>query len=296
MNVLICIDDTDDVTKETSTGKIAGIISRRLKKLGGTSADGISRHQLILDDQVKYTSHNSSMCLDMVLPGDVEKDLVAEICRSSIRDNMSQISDPGLAVCFVDEVDDPQELIRFGFEAKRRVLTRESAFALADRTDWILLEELGGDGSGVIGALAGIGLRLSRSDGAIRGRLGEDLDGAVMSAKEFCARYGADFVVDMEGRVLAERAQVRINEWTRLMFYDGHKVCLGVCGEDGVYTLVSQHEERERLGRSMGGPVCMQYVQDNDEEECVHLGSQSCFNCLFRRWTGGGFLCMKTAG
>ena len=65
MNYLISIDDTDDVTKAVSTGGIAEEIGRVLTKEGGRIRDGISRHQLLLSDEIAYTSHNSAMCIEI---------------------------------------------------------------------------------------------------------------------------------------------------------------------------------------------------------------------------------------
>ena len=53
MNYLISIDDTDDLTREVSTGGIAEMIGRHLEKTGAVMCEGISRHQLLLDDQIK---------------------------------------------------------------------------------------------------------------------------------------------------------------------------------------------------------------------------------------------------
>ena len=65
MKIILCIDDTDDLTKETSTGAIAQKIATKLQEKGGKLIDGISRHQLLLHEEIDYTSHNSSMCLFM---------------------------------------------------------------------------------------------------------------------------------------------------------------------------------------------------------------------------------------
>lgn len=156
------------------------------------------------------------------------------------------------------------------------------------------MEELGGDGKGVIGALAGIGLRMSRCDGAIRGRLGENLTDKLMKAGEFCHRYGADFIVDIDGLVLKDSDQVKLGDWARLMYYDGHKVSLAKKMEDDRYDLISHHQVREQFNDKKGTSVCSNYTSDNDDEECISLGSQACFNCLYRRWTEGGFTCMHT--
>lgn len=64
----LCVDDTDDLTKKTSTGKIAEHIKKEAESLGSVIDYGITRHQLLLDDAIAYTSHNSSMCFRAASP------------------------------------------------------------------------------------------------------------------------------------------------------------------------------------------------------------------------------------
>ena len=68
-------------------------------------------------------------------------------------------SDPGLCVVATTSVSGPKALIGFGQTAKDSVLTKSDAYGLAQRLG-IHLSEHGGTGQGVIGALAGAGLRL----------------------------------------------------------------------------------------------------------------------------------------
>lgn len=138
---LISIDDTDDVTKSTSTGKIAELIGEQLKEYGGRVEDGISRHQLLLSDEIAYTSHNSFMCIDIEIERWNLMEIV-ELAEKIIRENMAPGSDPGLAVCELQRLDYPEELIAFGFEAKRKVKTKEDAYILAAATDGVILKEL----------------------------------------------------------------------------------------------------------------------------------------------------------
>lgn len=293
MNYLISIDDTDDVTKSVSTGSIAEKIGRVLTGSGGRIRDGISRHQLLLSDEIAYTSHNSAMCIEIGIDS-MSSGEILEVCEKIIKENMARASDPGLAVCITDRVSDPGRLIAFGFEAKKEVKHKDEAYALAASTDGVFLKELGGSGAGVIGALAGIGLRLSRSDGSLRGKEGRDLAGSVVTAGEICRRFDADMVVCGDGNVLGEDSPVRIDEFIKLMYFDGHKCCIVRPGEDGIFVTIHQHQEREKFMEITGQAVCESFLPDNDEEEyAVPQGSQSCFNCLYRRWIGGGFRCMK---
>ena len=71
-------------------------------------------------------------------------------------------ADPGIAA--VDATAVSSAVVAFGQDAKRLVLTQEQALRLA-RNAGLLLEPLGGTGGGVIGALAGIGLAATGSDG-----------------------------------------------------------------------------------------------------------------------------------
>ncbi|MGN0702172.1 MAG: hypothetical protein ACI4KL_03225 [Lentihominibacter sp.] len=69
MRVYICVDDADDLTKSTSTGKIADLIAQEIVNMGGTMDKGITRHQLLLHEDIDYTSHNSSMCMVIDIEG-----------------------------------------------------------------------------------------------------------------------------------------------------------------------------------------------------------------------------------
>lgn len=293
MNFLISVDDTDDVTKAVSTGWIAERIGEKLAEAGGRIGDGISRHQLLLSDKIAYTSHNSAMCIDVEIDSVKTEEMIA-VCEKIIKENMAKASDPGLAICGVDLVSDPDRLIAFGFEAKKAVKTKEEAYALAASTDGVFLKELGGSGAGVIGALAGIGLRLSRSDGSLRGKAGLEFSGKLLTAEEICSRFSADMVVCQDGHVLSPGDGVLVDEFIKLMYFDGHKCCIVRRREDGAFVTIHQHQEREKFMEITGQAVCASFVSDNDEEEyAVPQGSRSCFNCLYRRWIGGGFRCMK---
>ena len=58
---LLCIDDTDELGGEISTGSLAEDIASYIGSFAKISF--ITRHQLLLDPRINYTSHNSSMFL-----------------------------------------------------------------------------------------------------------------------------------------------------------------------------------------------------------------------------------------
>lgn len=170
--IALCVDDTDDLTKETSTGKVAELIAACVAELGGAVELGITRHQLLLDESVPYTSHNSSMAFTAWVPQGCCEELWQQAV-GVVRREMSAAADPGLCLAILpQDADDPllYELIDYGRRAKAEYVSKARAYALAERIPWLRLEELGGDGQGVVGALAGVGLRLSGSDGRFRGK------------------------------------------------------------------------------------------------------------------------------
>lgn len=182
MRVALCVDDTDDLTKETSTGKVAERIAAYVTETGGFVELGITRHQLLLDESVPYTSHNSSMTFAAWIADGSEGELW-EQAVAIVRDEMSAAADPGLCLALLPQDEDDAllyELVDFGRRAKQEYVSKAQAYELAAKIPWVRLEELGGDGQGVVGALAGVGLRLSGSDGRFRGRY--DLQAACSGA------------------------------------------------------------------------------------------------------------------
>ncbi len=205
INLIICVDDTDDLTKSTSTGAVAERIADVVRKCGGLLDLDITRHQLLLDERVNYTSHNSSMAMSARIVEDSLDD-VYRGAVAAIEEMKAATADPGL--CFVVVPEDDWEaaegiaaLVDFGMRAKREYVTIDEAFRLANAIPWVALTEHGGTGEGVIGALAGAGLRLSGSDGRFRGKWDlvdlcfADGDGLVSNARKQRASGRGDEVL-----------------------------------------------------------------------------------------------------
>lgn len=158
MTVLLGLDDTD-MPGTPGTGRLARTIASVIADLHPVL--GITRHQLLIDPAIPYTSHNSSAVIHIdagagALAG------IAATARDLVLDAFAPGADPGIAVVEIDAV--PPALVAFGQDAKRCVLTADQAFRLAANGE-IFLEPLGGTGGGVIGALAGVGLASTGHDG-----------------------------------------------------------------------------------------------------------------------------------
>lgn len=294
MRIYICIDDTDDLTKSTSTGKIADMIGRAItEKYDGRIDRGVTRHQLLIHEDIDYTSHNSSMCMVIDIEGATVEQM-KETAEEVLRINMAASSDPGLCFCRMDQLKEPQLLIAYGKRAQKEVIQKEEAYALAKQIGGTVLEEYGGTGIGVIGALAGIGLRLSGSDGVFRGGKGIAEAGETHTVAEWKEKSRIEQIIDFDsGMVLPDDTQVTVGDQMKTCLVD-HKVSLVCKPEDGRYRVCKKKELYEGDRRvTEWTTACDHFQQDNDIEECYDDTEKACFNCLYRRWTADGFTCVR---
>lgn len=180
----IAFDDTDNL-ESPGTGHILTDFLHSLPCETGF----ISRHQLFVNKDVPYTSHNSSMC--STVSGDIGRETLIRLAAEHLKRTLAPGADPGLCVAKADEIISPEKLVRWGYRAKREVLTKEEAYATASECG-VHLSEHGGTGQGVVGALAGIGLRIGGQDGRVKGR--KDVSKPCLTVQELLAETGFDRV------------------------------------------------------------------------------------------------------
>ena len=209
LRILIGIDDTDNLDSPGS-GSLAECLAERLEASGMARCGGITRHQLLVDGGIPYTSHNSSMCIPATAQQTRLEEIIA-FSASYLRQASAVGSDPGLCVVVDGDRLDRDPLLDFGRAAKLSVLDKSAAYGLA-RTLNVHLSEHGGTGGGVIGALAAIGLRLSGNDGRFRGWHHCGRAGERLSVAELCSHGFADAVATEDGRALAPEQQVVLSE------------------------------------------------------------------------------------
>jgi hypothetical protein len=152
MLIYIGFDDTDTPDADRGTGKLARWFEAELPD--ACRLWGVVRQQLLLDDAIPYTSHNSSACVvvespDISLIGDLTSRAIGHIERYSLPG-----SDPGLCVSYEGHPNLSQ-LISFGRECATRIVTREDALQAALG---VHLSGHGGTHDGIIGAAAAVGL------------------------------------------------------------------------------------------------------------------------------------------
>lgn len=155
--IFIGLDDTDTL-ESRGTGHLARVIAARLSQ--DHDVLGVTRHQLSLDPRIPCTKKNSSAAIALHTNGSPDLDQLGVRVQALMLEAFEPGSDPGL--CIASSV--PPEVSDFGRRAQEQLVTKAEAESLAAACG-ISLVGLGGDQSGVIGALAAVGLAATGEDG-----------------------------------------------------------------------------------------------------------------------------------
>jgi hypothetical protein len=255
MRVYIGFDDTDHVDADRGTGKLARWFKHELPK--GCRVWGVVRQQLLVHDDIPYTSHNSSACAvvdveDGSLVGGLISRAVEHIERYALDG-----SDPGL--CVTHEGDPGiSRLIAFSRKCTSEVVTQKEALKAASNMH---LSGHGGTNQGIIGAAAAVGLTADGWSGRFIefGKLRDVQNRVSVSELE---RLSVTVVsLDRDSRVPAPEDIVLTKNWLRPRLW-GNRAILPVMPRDnGVWE--SLGEKRQKNGRAQGlacsGPIMVEY-------------------------------------
>jgi hypothetical protein len=216
--LLIGIDDTD-ILGSTGTGRMARDLTDYLTGLGMGRSCGVTRHQLLVDERIPYTSHNSSLCIGF------ETELLPEAfyrpAAEFLKNNFREGSDPGLCICLSEDI--PGAVIEFGIKAQREVLKKGTAIGMAVSTG-IFLDELGGTGDGIIGSLAAVGLRAEGNSGRYIDLPGiRDINGTV-TVTDLLERTDIEAVTNSSGISLNGDDVIDSRDWIRPSLFEGRPV------------------------------------------------------------------------
>ena len=223
MEILVSIDDTDNLTSR-GTGKLAAILANDLDKNGWGKCAYISRHQLFVHPDVPYTSHNSAMCFSADI-AETHMETFISYAAKFLETESAEGSDPGLCIVAPGQRERIEELVTFGQKAKRMVLTQREAYELAGKLN-IRLSAHGGTGDGVIGALAGAGLRMSGNDGRMRGSLNIGEVDSIVGVGDIRGHHAVDEVRSLDGRVVPDGEMVILGEKVKTVLLAGKAVLL----------------------------------------------------------------------
>jgi hypothetical protein len=225
-NLLVGVDDTDNLVS-SGTGQLVQRLVARLQALGVGTVLGATRHQLLVDPRIPYTSHNSSACI--ALHADLGAvDRIVAYCADFLETESAVGSDPGLAVVR-SAAWSPDEarraLVAFGRRAKVEVLDQGLAKNCALAVG-VHLSGHGGDSGGVIGALAAVGLHLSGTDGMFIWMPGiRELRGAA-TYRQLRSLAAIDAACAPDGAEPAAGDLIELGEWVRPILRNGRAVLL----------------------------------------------------------------------
>ncbi len=103
MRYYIGIDDTDNL-ESRGTGHRARQLGAMLQDAGIARLLSITRHQLLVHQDIPYTSHNSSACLLMDCDAAKESELKT-FCREFLLSESAPGSDAGLCIASFESVN-----------------------------------------------------------------------------------------------------------------------------------------------------------------------------------------------
>lgn len=246
MRILVCIDDTDNL-ESRGTGALASDLARHLEETGWGRASYVTRHQLLVHPDIPYTSHNSAMAFFAEIdPACMER--YAAYAADFLTHESAVGSDPGLCLIEMEQLTSHEALIAFGRQAKERVLVKDEAYGLAEALG-VHLTEHGGTGQGVIGALAGAGLRLGGNDGRLKGQLQFDRDRGPVTVAQLLGHPSVDAVRTEQGQAIPAEERVRLHDKVKTVLLNGQSVMLVEQDDENPSRGAWQNLSRQRLKR-----------------------------------------------
>jgi tRNA(Ile2) C34 agmatinyltransferase TiaS len=224
--IYIGLDDTDNESSR-GTGRLARAIASALSER--YEVRGVTRHQLLVDPRVPYTSHNSGAAIHLVDDGGVDLTALADDVEAFVLNDLQAGSDPGLCVAQIVSL----EITEFGRRAQKE-LVRQAEAREVGRRNHCILRGLGGTHDGVIGALASVGLAATGEDGRFiligtaRELMGVQTVPAILDS-------GVAEVRTLEGNLLSEGL---VDASTRLRpAFRGNKPVLFVARQEGEHDI-----------------------------------------------------------
>jgi hypothetical protein len=237
MRIYIGFDDTDTIDSDRGTGKLARWFENELPQ--GYHLWGVVRQQLLLDDSIAYTTHNSSACAIVENSDALSLDELIFKAVGHIERHFIPGSDPGL--CIVPEGHPAlSALISFGRLCTKLIVTQKDALRAASGAR---LSGHGGTNDGVIGAAAAVGLTVYGWSGRFIefGGLRDFPEKVYVSDLE---RLGVTVVsIDRDARVPALEDMVNTKGWLRPRLWGGKPVLPVMPREKNLWETV---EERKR--------------------------------------------------
>lgn len=156
MKILICINDTFDSNGDNNSIKIMKYIKKHIMYNKYGTSFNITKHVLL--------KNTSPVCMEVDVVEDEYNELIKD-SKDIIKENISDISNPGICIVIVDKIINKEELIEFALKAKKEEIRTSDAKVLALKSG-IYLKGVTESDNGIAGALVGAILRLN-DDGEV---------------------------------------------------------------------------------------------------------------------------------
>jgi hypothetical protein len=241
MRYYLGFDDTDTLDSQYGTGKVARWFKSALP--AGCRLRGVIRQQLLVHEQVPYTSHNSGACLVIETEKGCSRQILLESAVEHLQRHSVEGSDPGL--CLAAEGDEGLELlVQFGIRCTQVVVQQREAFEVAAGS-LIHLSAHGGTGQGVIGAMASVGLTAWGWSGRFIefGNLRSLPNELTVSELKECGILVTS--IDRDAVTPADADRVDTHEWCRPRLMGGMPVLLVSRSEDGCWHSLGRKRWKE---------------------------------------------------
>jgi hypothetical protein len=173
---------------------------------------------------------------------DLSEEEYARFLSTYLVEHSAPGSDPGLCIAQELSSDARQTLMDFGLRAKKEVLTKVQAYALAEKLG-VHLSEHGGTGGGIIGALECIGLRLQGNDGRFRGWYHLGQAGSIMTAGELRSYDTIEDIRTPDNAPIEDTKLIRISDQLKTICMNGRSTLLvHSAGDDGIHAVLAKEE------------------------------------------------------
>lgn len=223
VQLLLGVDDTDAIGQKPGTGRLARDLGAYLQRQELAQLVGVVRHQLLVDPRIPYTSHNSPACLMLAAAASAAQEIF-DVAGGYIVTRCAPGSDPGLCVAEQEKVG--AEVVRFGQRAGSEVVSKLEATTVASGRH-LILQELGGTGDGIIGALAAVGLTAGGNAGRFLEWHGGLRDfGERVAAGELRRRGIEILCIARDGEPVPSTAMITTGDWVRPRLVLGRPVLL----------------------------------------------------------------------
>jgi tRNA(Ile2) C34 agmatinyltransferase TiaS len=238
MRIYVGFDDTDNITADRGTGKLARWFEKELPE--GCRIEGVVRQQLLVDERIPYTSHNSSACVLVDAPDASWVTILTDRAIEHLKRHSLEGSDPGLCIACGGN-GSLASLIALGRTCTSRVVTQKEALEAARKSH---LSGHGGTNDGIIGAAAAVGLTASGWSGRFieYGKLREFSDPIRVMELE-----RSNIVVvsnDRDARVPGPEDIVHTKGWLRPRLWGKRAVLLVAPIEEGVWESIGEKRNK----------------------------------------------------